>query len=95
MKDIYIENDMLLKNVSEFENSLDIINSSTKKMKELLTDLNQYWKASSAKNFTSIMEGYINQCNEYYKKSTEMIDKQKLSLNTYKKFDDYFSNKSI
>ena len=95
MEDIYMNCDSIEQLSHELSDHSDNVLNDVKKLKELLNDLNDYWKASAATNFTINTDEFLELMNNFSKEYENLSDKMQNSRNAYIEFDSYFANKVI
>lgn len=95
MEDISVEYDMMLQSYSELIEHTENVISDAKKIKELLTDLNNHWEASAATKFTTSTDEFIDVINEYSNHYNELAEKLKCSHDAYNDFDEFFASRVI
>lgn len=95
MNEVFIDYNKAEMSANKMSESADIIKSDSKKLDELISDLNNYWKGSASQFFSKKMIEYI----ELFQKSSnifqEKSDTLKLSKKTYEKFENQFLNMEI
>ena len=95
MKEIYMSYDITTEKSAKLADCADILKTDTTKVKELISDLNQYWIGSAATSFTNTIEEYITLFNKYYEKFSEDKEELDASNKSYKALNDKYLNKEI
>ncbi|MBR3117100.1 MAG: WXG100 family type VII secretion target [Bacilli bacterium] len=95
MEDIYMNYDLISKSSDELMSHADVILSDVKKMKELLNDLNDYWKASAATRFSFNTDEFLDTLNKFSRYYETLSSKMTNAHDLYNDFENYFMSKSI
>lgn len=95
MKEIYMNYDITKEKSNQLSDCTDIIKNDSNKIKDLIVELNQYWKGSAATTFTNKIEEYIELLNKNYVKFAEDKDEFTASSASYKALNEKYLNKEI
>lgn len=95
MDDIYMNYGVVEESFKELLEHADVISTDVRKMKSLLEDLNDYWKASAATRFTFNTDDFLDLLNRFSGYYESLAEKLNNSQKSYEEFDNYFMSRSI